>query len=124
MIILLEIALETNTTLFIKIEEVSKIENKVGKKRSMEILTEVQKLRKTVSDLCKEVLDEQEKNKLLQEKRNANGKKVDILTKKIEHLNMIKIDLESECQNLKISLDSQTDEYVHEKELKNKVEKQ
>ena len=124
MIILLEIASETNTTLFIEIQEVFNIENKVGKKKSMEILTEVQKLRKTVSDLCKEVLDEQEKNKLLQEKRNANGKKVDILTKKIEHLNMIKIDLESECQNLKISLDSQTDEYVHEKELKNKVEKQ
>ena len=60
MIILLEIASETNTTLFIEIQEVFNIENKVGKKKSMEILTEVQKLRKTVSDLCKEVLDEQE----------------------------------------------------------------
>ena len=124
-IILLDIASEVDTMLYIDIKDVYNFGNRDVLKNSIELEKEVKrkqlkidKWKSTVSnlckDLCKETLEEQEKNvksdSKLDEERKKYENQISVLRKEIvnyEHLNAVKMNLAEESENLQYLLNSE-----------------
>ena len=140
-IILLDIASEVDTMLYIDIKDVCNFVNRDVLKNSIELEKEVKrkqlkidKWKSTVSnlckDLCKETLEEQEKNvksdSKLDEERKKYENQISVLRKEIvnyEYLNAVKMNLAEESENLQYLLNSEREKIQNlQKNIKNNEE--